>query len=101
MKLGIGIATFWSATFAHIEHYFEITDRVGTIYVSTLGLLLIATQFIEGPLIDKHPIVVLYYCAITLIISLICFLLVRFIVWKTKSQTKSNNFYNENNVMKM
>ncbi|CAG2166724.1 unnamed protein product, partial [Oppiella nova] len=49
---GIGIATFWSATFSYIETYFEVTDRIGTIYVSLLGLLEIITQFIEGPFLE-------------------------------------------------
>ncbi|CAG2173605.1 unnamed protein product [Oppiella nova] len=59
---GIGIATFWSATFSYIETYFEVTDRIGTIYVSLLGLLEIGTQFIEGPFLEDNPEVLLYYC---------------------------------------
>ncbi|CAG2177534.1 unnamed protein product, partial [Oppiella nova] len=86
---GIGIATFWSATFSYIETYFEVTDRIGTIYVSLLGLLEIITQFIEGPFLEDNPEVLLYYCGSMAATSLTAFILITIIA--NKAHLKLNH----------
>ena len=87
MCTGIGIASFWSATFSHIETYFEITDRIGTIYILLLGALEIPTQFIEGPLLEDEPQVLIFYCFSSLFVSFVCFVIIRVIIFRFDRST--------------
>ena len=85
--IGIGFSASYPSIFAYLEQYLEMTNKKGTIFVFSCGLLAIINPLVVGNYIEDQSIVLMYLCLVNTSVSICSFIAIHFIV--LLSQTKS------------
>lgn len=84
--IGIGFSASYPSIFAYLEQYLEMTNKKGTVFVFSCGLLGIISPLIVGNYIENQSIILMYVCLINTSVSICSFIVIHFIV--LLSQTK-------------
>jgi MFS family permease len=90
LAIGIGFGPLFAAIFAFIGNYIEMTDKIGTIFTLSSGIVYVFLPFILGTFIEKHSFVFILSIAINLIISIFVFALILYTIRKTKKRNKND-----------
>ncbi len=100
---GLGFSTIFPSIYAFIGEYFELTNKIGTIFTLFSATLTLPLPFILGTFIEKHPFIYLLSIGFNLLFAIFIFVLILLIIRKTKSRVKIHKrtietFYLEYNI---
>jgi hypothetical protein len=99
----LGFSTIFPSIYAFIREYFELTNKIGTIFTIFSASLTLPLPFILGTFIEKHPFIYLLSIGLNLLFAIIIFVLILFVIRKTKTRAKIHKrtietFYLEYNI---
>ncbi len=98
LSLSFGYSPVYPSIFSYINQYLVITDRIGTIFVFSTATITMFAPFVLGTYIEKFAVVYIISIITTLSISILLFIIILYIIWKTKkiySNLMNNNNYND------
>ena len=88
--MGFGISICYPGFFAFFEQFFNLTDRISAIMISSTGLLCALTPFLTGRMIENNPLILLYINGIGITGVIILFAVANFIVHQAEIAIKSS-----------
>jgi MFS family permease len=103
LTMSLGFSTIFPSINAFIREYFELTNKIGTIFTIFSASLTLPLPFILGTFIEKHPFIYLLSIGLNLLFAIIIFVLILFVIRKTKTRAKIHKrtietFYLEYNI---
>ncbi len=84
LSLSFGYSSVYPSIFSFINQYLVITDRIGTIFVFSTTSLTMFAPYVLGTYIEKFSDVYIISMITTLSISILVFIIILYIILKTK-----------------
>jgi len=80
---GIGLSAMWALMLSFLDQYIDITERIGSILIFSVGVISTSSPLIIGPFIQSHPMILIYFSSGCIAISVLTYILMLFLINKS------------------
>lgn len=70
----------WALMLSFLDQYIEVTERIGSILIFSVGIVSSTSPLVIGPFIQSQPMILMYYNSVLIAISVFAYIAMLYLI---------------------